>query len=251
MLHTSTVQPNDFLTALLPDAIEHQRIPPDAAIREERTINRYLAAAIQASENYLDKDLWPTVHTYAGVDAWPLYWTRGNIRSINGIVPAPTLAAPAVMPPGYREEWERAGGNITPGLLVAANVREMQQGRDPDRIEIVNGDARPNPGAILPSYVPPAGWEIDAATPLLDGGLDLRSGRLLINWPGGSFGGNIVVEGGFAAAADLPPDVVEFILAVFGTHYALRETTNYSAAVFNVENYPKYLLDPYRTLSYA
>jgi len=246
MLHTATVQTNDFMTVLLPDAIEHQRIPPDAAVREANTINRYLAAAIQATQNYLDKDLWPTVHTYAGIDVWPFDWTRGNVRNVTSIVPAPAVAiasAGQVQP-----------GLITPDLLAAADAREVREGRDPDRVEIVDNDVRPNPGAVIRSsdYVPPAGWEIDSTTlPILDGGVDLRAGRLRINWPTGLFTGQLVIESGFAAAADLPPDVVEFILAVFGTHYALRESSNYSSMVFNVDNYPKYLLDPYRTLSYA
>jgi hypothetical protein len=181
MLHTLTVESNDFLSALLGDAIEHERIPPDAATREANTINRYLKGAIQATQNYLDKDLYPTIHTYTGV-LYPFDWTRGNIRNI-----------------GVKDDSD----------------------------------------VLLPTQ------------PAMSGGMDLRAGRLQIGDVDYLESGKLVIAGGFGLAADIPDDVVQFILAVFGTHYSLREASNYSSMVFNVDNYPKYLLDPYRTLSYA
>jgi hypothetical protein len=246
MYHTVTNQTNDFVAALLPEAIEHERIPADAAVREDRSIKRYLSAAIQAAQNYLDKDVWPTEHTYAGIDLWPFEWTRGNVRSINAIVPE---IAAAAQPPGYRTD-----GLITPELLAAAARREVSLGRDPDRIKITaDRGIEPDPMAIIPSiWTPPAGWVDYGVAPLVDGGTDLRAARLRIGWPAAAtFGGQLVIEGGFAAAADIPDDVVQFILTTFGAFYELREIANYSSMVFKVDIYPLWLLDPYRTLSYA
>ena len=190
MLHEIETDADDFVEVLTPLALEHERIPLDAAAREAATIARYLGGAIQATVNYLDKDLRPTKNTYSGGVNFPFVWTRGNVRS------------------------------------VAAKII------DPDNV----------------------GQMIDAPTqPTISGRKDLRGATMTV----GSelyllpVGGLLVIESGFVAAEDLPDDVVEFILSVFGTHYALRESSNYSSMVFNVDNYPKYLLDPYRTLSYA
>lgn len=215
MLHTVERDTNDFLATLLPEALEHERIPTDAATREAATINRYLAAAIQATENYLDKDVFPTTHTYSG-PAFPFEWTRGNVRSVSVLVPVQPVATPVVWEPYSIEPMLYGGTDLRAGCL---------------RI----GDS------IYRSYFP----YVDPGYP------DADYPVYPYGYVAGYYAHQLVIEGGFAEAADLPPDVVQFILAVFGTHYEVRESSNYSSMVFNVDNYPKYLLDSYRTLSYA
>ena len=190
MLHEVTYDANTFVADLTALACEAQRIPSDAQVREAATIARYLGAAIQATSNYLDKDLLPVTHTYSGDVVFPFQWTRGNVRSVTAKIPD-TENPPAMID-------------------------------DPDQ-------------------------------PAIGGGKDLRSAQMTVGDDSYTLddGGTLVILGGFESADDLPDDVVQFILAVFGTHYALRESSNYSSMVFNVDNYPKFLLDPYRTLSIA
>lgn len=49
--------------------------------------------------------------------------------------------------------------------------------------------------------------------------------------------------GGFADLADLPPDVLQFVLLAAGWMYEMRELGNYTSAVQMVDKFPVYLLD--------
>ena len=194
MLHEIQAGLNDFAAQLTPVCIEHERIDADVAAAQSSTIGRYVAAAFAAVENYLDKDVFPTTHTYSDGVSYPLIFTRGLIRTVKVQYPDPDN------PPGMIDY---------PAAPRLHGRRDFKSAGTDIGVDTLNG-----------VYAPPS-------TSVL------------------------VIESGFLNFADLPPDVVEFMLAVFGTHWAVRENSNYSSMVFNVDAYPKYLLDPFRILSYA
>jgi len=58
-------------------------------------------------------------------------------------------------------------------------------------------------------------------------------------------------DGGFADMAELPPDLLQFILLTAGWMYEMRELGNYTSAVQMVGEYPVYLLDSWAQPRYA
>jgi len=198
MRHEIIAASSDFMTALVPLCVEHERIVADVAAAQSATIARYANAAIRAVENYLDKDVEPVTHKYYDGVLFPLVFTRGLIRSCK----------------------LQALDDSDPPVLVDVGTQPRMNGRTDFKSGGTDIGVVDASGTAYPPYTVAGG-------------------------------GVLVIESGFAAFADLPGDVVEFMLAVFGAHWEVRESSNYSAMVFNVDNYPKYLLDPYRTLSYA
>jgi len=65
--------------------------------------------------------------------------------------------------------------------------------------------------------------------------------------------GNVTIniESGYASVADVPSDLVAYVLAASGAQYEVREIANYTSTVQDADFLPLHMLNSWRQLSYA
>jgi hypothetical protein len=201
MMVLTTHTPDMAMAAeILPLFKQHERVADDS---EDALCTQYIKAAVAAAENYLDRDVWPTIRGYSG----SLLMSSGHGCGCSS-------HGHSVLPDPYRFEVRR-------GRATAITVTDAGNVAIPvDQYMLV---APSGPQAWGYSLVPRT---------------DLAGVKV----------GHI---GGFADMAELPPDLLQFILVTAGWMYEMREFGNYTSAVQMADDFPVYLLDSWAQLRYA